>query len=283
MTAVPGDPIVPAAELEAPPSGIDICKLVLLGIDSDVDTLLVLGTATKASAVKVFLELPTDARNLTNQRQGRPGDQAHWVTGDEQAYGVDAGGADRGIWCAWWDLSIYPDLQRIANQLRDSPGSVELGATAEPEDGSQGAVTKTFREATHHYAQAFDLGVLLIHGIGGAKRGETLVRFSEPIIDFMRNLLARLSASDRYRIAATAEEEAQWREVYENLPARPFDQLVGLTVAVAQSRGIRPLANFDADDAVIDPDQKSQSLPAACPMSFGGLNRPVSRGYIRPL
>lgn len=268
MTAVPGDPVAPAVEPAAPLSGIDICKLVLLGIDSEVDTLLVLGTAIKASAVNVFLELPTDARNLTNQRQGRPGDQAHWVTGDEQAYGVDAGGADRGVWCAWWDLSIYPDLQRIARQLRDSPGSVELGVAAEADDGSRVTVAQTFRAATHHYAQAFDLGVLLIHGIGGARRGETLVRFSEPIIDFMRNLLARLSASEHYRIAATAGEEAQWKEVYENLPARPFDQLVGLTVAVAQSQGIRPLANFDADDAVIDPDQKSQSHPAACPMKF---------------
>ena len=40
-----------------------------------------------------------------------------------------------------------------------------------------------------------DLGVLLVHGIGEQAQGETLTKFAEPIVDWMRDWLHRESVS----------------------------------------------------------------------------------------
>ena len=36
-----------------------------------------------------------------------------------------------------------------------------------------------------------DLGILLVHGIGDQREGETLLAFGEPIIDYLRRIITR--------------------------------------------------------------------------------------------
>lgn len=244
-------------------ASISIEKLVFLGCPG-LEVIVVTGTAEGCAHVDVCIKLP-DGENVTNDRQSEPGDRAYCDAHEKDTFGAKKMNEKQKFWVAWFDLSLYDDLKRVASRMHSEIGDASITVHVKCPETGEKSCARTYVKSDAHYSEAFDVGVLLVHGIGGAKRGETIVRFAEPIVDFMRDWLRK--QSDRY--AADSDSGlAEWKRQFKDLPSKPEDQLWGLAYDVFASKKISTVANFDADDTLLDPDKTQATLPAAVAIKF---------------
>lgn len=94
----------------------------------------------------------------------------------------------------------------------------------------------------------FDLGVLLVHGIGDHGVRETLVRWAEPIVDFWRRRAEAISAEARRAI--DPEQRAQLKRWTEGHPLRGRMPLDGISQVVTQ---LASLPDADARPPLVPP------------------------------
>lgn len=89
--------------------------------------------------------------------------------------------------------------------------------------------------------ERYELGVLLVHGIGESRRGDTLVNWGGPLIDTLRGLLRGPRGTDDPTGPDVGKVRAVLREVAED-PAAPAHAEVTLTEITALRDPASPLA-----------------------------------------
>lgn len=138
-----------------------------------------------------------------------------WLRPDGTALALPRN-AGRSHWLARFDFSVHRELERRWQGLRAgapiSPITVSawraqgVREPADTQDQATPAKPLTFKPCGNPCSQAFtarevvrqplfELGVLFVHGIGNHAVRETLLKFGEPLIEFLMKLLRGVSAA----------------------------------------------------------------------------------------
>ena len=157
----------------------------------------------------------------------------------------------RSYWLARFEFSDHPKVGEwwhwvYAGKDHEPPRAFEVLAWRSRLDAStdaEGAATAGFAPLPGHALASitmaevvmqapFDLGVLLVHGIGEHGVRETLVRWAEPIVEFWRRRAEAINAEARRAI--DPEQRAQLKRWAEGHPLRSRVPLDGISHVVTQ-------------------------------------------------
>lgn len=214
---------------------ISIHRLVCRGsVELDPQVWEVWGTSRDCPSVDVSFRYPA-----SDVPPPTPGKTVTVIPGprSERLWDIDCAEGET-LWVARFYRQEHPQLWPLRAWLKADEGrgvEIEAKATALPAVPAVPgpalaaiAIAKaTFRNADILQGYEFDAGVLLVHGIGAHRQGETLIRFTEPVLDFLQRWLR--GASDQWSNAYSREEAAQWRDRVFHSTLRHQQNLFDLT------------------------------------------------------
>jgi hypothetical protein len=167
-----------------PTPKIDVKRLVSLSARvGETKSWLVVGTARNVDVVQVqFVEpwlIDPVIAYCRSQHDALP---AEWQPIDVAA--------DEKVWVARFDIELFGRYALLAHLLTHLEASRDAEAVIQVTSvGTDQPVQAPSRPFTRNDVgwdpYEFDVGVLLVHGIGPHVRGQTLVNFSDPLIKFI--------------------------------------------------------------------------------------------------
>ena len=191
------------------------------------------GTARNASAIDVRFVFP-DALGDTFGPQKTVTVVPH---GSDERWGIVCEPGEL-LWGARFYAIEHPRLPSLRGWMRAQPDHlVAIEATtpsaamkpyADAPDPAPDLVARaTFGDKDIVTGYEFEAGVLLVHGIGVHPQGDTLIRFSEPIVEFLQQWLR--GAADVAASGYTTEGAERWRDRVFETTLRHQQNLFDLT------------------------------------------------------
>jgi hypothetical protein len=256
---------------------ISIKYLISVSATPDITrSWMVAGTARGLDSVRVEFTAPWASRPVT----------AYCRSADDPlpdiCRTIDLAEGER-IWIARFDIESFGPHTHFSHLLGylegagDAKAIVRAASTADPQAN---AVYKDFARGDVEFDSCeFDIGVLLVHGIGQYNRGQTLVGFSDPLIKFMQGWYRGFNGRSARDYAGNVDglrravesgplynDPAHWglREELESfVDGAPAPKEAGAALP-ASGVGAKPLfGNAQVADVVLNPSTTDPGTPAS--------------------
>lgn len=272
-------------------------SLIARGRGSDAQALLVLGTASSDPAaaalwVAVGRSAPEEiqagwttpgiesARRLDDDELQALLRDGSWPAAQRDAL-CDTAGAYR--WIARFDFSDHRDFDWCWPQMTaDAAQTLSVcawAARAAGEARADGSEARrfvpegpgscvTFTQQTCVWQKLFEVGVLLVHGIGPHKERETLLHFGEPVVNFWMRLFRAIRGAAARELGASGAAELERELAARGLNTRQdldaADKMLSQLQEAARglnpqpTRGALHCAGLRAEDTLFDDDASGQ-------------------------